>query len=216
MQPKEFLDTFGPICQRVMAKNGGFASVRLAQIILESSWANATPKDVNTGQESYNLTGVKGLGPAGSVKSMTHEYVNGVRVDEYAMFRAYHSFEEHITLRDDIFLWDNYDGYRNATSPEDAVRGLAHAPKPYATDPRYASKLLDIIHNYDLKRFDVKPAAPGPFTDVPGDCWYAEYVKRWKDSGIMSGFPDGSLRMGEADIRVLIMTERMINRAKEA
>lgn len=205
MTPQEFLDKFGPMCVAAMVVNGGFASVRLAQLIQEAGFSVATPRDIDTGRESYNLTGVKGVGPAGSVRAWTTEWNGTKYVDTIAYFRAYDSFEQHVMERDRIFEWSNYDAYRAAKTPEDACRALQNAPMPYATDPGYAAKLIAVIEEYDLKRFDT-----WPFADVPGDAWYADFVRRMKSTGVMNGYRDGYLRMSEESIRTLMMAERLI------
>lgn len=189
-----------------MVVNGGFASVRLAQIILESNWASSTPKDLDTGAESFNLTGVKGVGPAGSVRCWTWEHVDGKDVKVVDSFRAYHSFPEHIIERDRIFLdWrENYGAYLDAKSPEEAIHALTHARYPYATDPTYESKLLDIIASYDLKRFD-----SWPFADVDAHAWYAEDVAAMKSYGFVKGDENGNLGLSDEGIRLLVILRRM-------
>lgn len=192
MGATKFFEKFAPACRTAQAKNGGFISVRLAQIALESAWGEATPKDIETGAESYNLTGVKGDGPAGHVRAWTWEVVNGENVRVIANFRAYHSYDEHVVERDRIFEWSNYDAYRAAKTPEEAIHALCHAPAPYATDPAYEAKLLDIIAKYDLKRFD------GPFADVRPDAWYAGDVAFLKSACIVSGDSNGNFRPNDA------------------
>jgi flagellum-specific peptidoglycan hydrolase FlgJ len=191
-----------------MRKNGGFASVRLAQIALESAWGDATPKDIDSGRESYNLTGVKGRGPAGSVRSWTWEVVGGKDVKIIAEFRAYESFEQHIIERDRIFDWSNYDAYRAAKTPEEAVHALCHAPAPYATDPAYEAKLLALIEKYGLKRFD------GPFRDVLWTDAFADELADMKAKGYVKGGTDGKLSMSIESIRVLVICRRMIEGSK--
>jgi flagellum-specific peptidoglycan hydrolase FlgJ len=191
-----------------MRKNGGFASVRLAQTALESAWGDATPKDVTSGKESYNLTGVKGVGPAGSVKAWTNEEIDGRVVRVLAVFRAYHDFNEHIAERDKIFAWSNYDLYRAARTPEEAIHGLVAAPFPYATDPAYEAKLLALIEKYDLKRFD------GPFRDVLWTDAFADELADMKAKGYVKGGTDGKLSMSIESIRVLVICRRMIEGSK--
>lgn len=189
----------------------GFASVRLAQTALESAWGEATPKDIDTGRESFNLTGVKGRGPAGSVRCWTWEVVNGRDVKVIAEFRAYDSFEEHIAERDKIFDWNNYDGYRAATTWQDACDALQSAPMPYATDPSYASKLKAIIEANNFDRFDSYV-----FVDVPGDAPFADELRELKAAGIVNGQNDGRLNLSEESVRTIIICRRMIDAAKGA
>lgn len=189
MTPQAFAKLFGPLCQAAMRKHGGFASVRLAQIALESGWAKYTPKDIDTGKESYNLTGVKGVGPAGSVLAWTEEWDGTRMVKVKDFFRAYNSYEEHILERDSIFEWDNYDAYRAAKTPDDACRALQNAPMPYATDPEYADKLIGTMNANGFKEWDVLQ----PFPDMPADAWYAEAAAGLKALGALQGDEKGNL-----------------------
>lgn len=206
MTPEKFKETFAPICVAAMLKNGGFASVRLAQIALESGWGESEPIDIYTGKRSYNLTGVKGVGPAGSVKAWTHEWDGSKYVKVLAEFRAYHSYEEHIFERDKIFEWSNYDAYRAAKTPEEAVYALVNAPKPYATDPNYASKLLKIINDHNFKIYDRYI-----FVDVGPDHPFYNELKAMKERGYVRGRSDGYLALSEEAVRVLVIAWRMFN-----
>lgn len=210
MMPARFAEKFGPPCVAAMVRNGGFASVRLAQIALESAWGEATPHDLDTGKPSYNLTGVKGSGPAGSVLAWTHEVINGETVKVRALFRAYHSFEEHILERDKIFEWDNYDGYRAAKSPEAACWALQRAPMAYATDPNYADKLIAIIEAHGFERFD-----RWLWADVPEDHRFYDELSQMKQAGYLRGEKsDGRLGLSEEAIRVLVVAHRMLAGAR--
>lgn len=210
MSPEAFLATFAPSCVAAMVRSNGFASVRIAQVALESAWGEATPKDIVTGQESFNLTGIKSTdgheGPAGSVLAWTQEWDAslGSLVDVKASFRAYHSYDEFFAVRDEMFEWSNYDAYRAAKTPEAACLALQNAPMPYATDPDYASKLIATIAANDLNRFD-----SWPFADVDGSAWYADFVREMKSKGVLKGDGSGYLRLTEHDIRLLIIASRM-------
>jgi flagellum-specific peptidoglycan hydrolase FlgJ len=210
MDHDKFFATFGPACVAAMLRHGSFASVRMAQIILESDWASSTPKDIDTGKESFNLTGVKGSdGPNGHVTAWSPEEENGVWVQRKSMFRAYHSFEEHICERDKIFSnWtENYCAYLAAKSPEEAIHALAHAPQPYATDSQYEAKLLALLASNDLKRFD-----SWPFVDVDGSAWYAADVAAMKACGIVRGDENGRLNASPDLIRMIVWMRRLHDR----
>lgn len=190
MNVDKFIEAFAPACQEAMRKHGQFASVRLAQIAIESNWGEDEPLDLATSRRSFNLTGVKGVGPAGSVRAWTWEVENGEDVRVIAEFRAYHDYGEHIIERDRIFIdWpENYGAYLNARNPEEACKALQSAPAPYATDPQYAEKLIAIIVANDFKRFD------SVFLDVPDNEWYADDVRFLRDAGIVNGDENGNYR----------------------
>ena len=50
--------------------------------------------------------------------------------------------------------WDNYDNVRNATTYEEACYALTSGTYPYATDPNYSEKLIEIISDFSLDYFD--------------------------------------------------------------
>jgi flagellum-specific peptidoglycan hydrolase FlgJ len=205
MTPEKFADTFGLMAVSAMIQNGGFASVRLGQIALESAWGESTPVDLRTGKHSFNLTGVKGEGPNGSVTAPTMEEIDGKWVMSLADFRAYHNYAEHILERDRIFEWENYDAYRKAETWEDAVDALQSAPEPYATDSHYAEKLKAIIRENGFDRFDGYV-----FVDVPPDHPFAGELREMRETGVLHGQADGFLNLSMEAIRVLVICKRMV------
>jgi hypothetical protein len=118
--------------------------IQAAQWALETGWGKATPKDMGSGKESYNLFGVKGDGPAGAVQSATIEFENGRFVPRVARFRAYGSYQESITehahlLSSPYYAKAHAQG-RNLQGWADQLQNLG-----YATDPGYSQKLMNII-----------------------------------------------------------------------
>jgi flagellum-specific peptidoglycan hydrolase FlgJ len=78
-------------------KHGYPASVTTAQAILESGYGKQIPTDRKTDQYSFNLFGIKGSGPAGSVYCGTQEEnSDGKRIKIKDYFRAYYSFEQSV------------------------------------------------------------------------------------------------------------------------
>ena len=125
------------------------AAVTTAQAILETGFGKSVPTDLYTKQYSYNLFGVKGVGPAGSVSVYTHEVINGVRIKIIDKFEAYHSFEGSIAGRT-AFLKRNkrYKELFESTDPVVWAEGLQK--KGYATDPNYAKTLISIMKSWKL------------------------------------------------------------------
>lgn len=70
-----------------MAETGVPAAVTVAQAIIETGWGK------HTIGEAKNLFGIKGRGPAGSVRAPTREFINGQWVTVNADFAKYDSFE---------------------------------------------------------------------------------------------------------------------------
>ncbi len=127
------------------------ASVTVAQAILESGWGSSAP--------GFNLFGMKGEGPAGSNARRVVEYRGGKRRRATQAFRAYSSFAE--SLADHARVLATSRRYAKARAAADDPAAYARAlTGVYATDPRYAKKLCDIVDRYALDRFDVPDAVP--------------------------------------------------------
>jgi len=94
-------------------------------------------------------------GPAGSVRAPTQEYLNGQWVTVNADFAKYDSFEQSITEHARFFLHNRR--YARAlqfkTDPDAFAREIHKAG--YATDPTYSNKLIALMHQHKLSRFDM-------------------------------------------------------------
>lgn len=150
----EFKDLAARMAVAAYQKTGMSASLQVAQAILETGWGQYVPVDKYTGQVSYNLFGIKGTGPAGSIISNTWEEYNGVtyRVDDY--FRAYRSVEESWQDHKDLLLLKSwYAPFREVmANPVLGAWGLRRSG--YATDSQYPVKLISIIRTNDLLKLD--------------------------------------------------------------
>lgn len=152
------------------------ASVTLAQAVLESDWGRSAPGN--------NLFGMKGVGPAGATERPVVEYSRGRRKVKRAKFRAY--LDVAGSLYDHGRLLGERPVYARARAggedPAAWARGLVGV---YATDPRYATKLVDLIDRRDLDRFDWAPASP--FAVAPGASPAppapVSVVAAWQDPG---------------------------------
>jgi len=185
VRPEEFIGTVAPAARDFQQRHGVYASITIAQAILESGWGKFIPVDKYTGKNSYNLFGLKGQGPAGSVRSDTREFRDGKLVMVETEFRAYHSWEESIADHNSFLLSERYRPVREASGYREAAKSLQSLG--YATDPEYASKLIRIIEEYSLEQHDIQ----SPFPDVPASHWAAPAVARLKTAGIISGYDDG-------------------------
>lgn len=120
--------------------------IQAAQWALETGWGSATPTDSATGRESYNLFGIKGTGPAGSVESATTEFVGGRMVRTVDRFRAYNSYSESIVEHARLLTSDYYKPAHAAGKNLKAWTEMLGPQKlGYATDPDYSRKLWQII-----------------------------------------------------------------------
>lgn len=138
----------------------------LAQAALESGWGQ---RQILTrdGKPSYNIFGIKaGTDWKGATTDiMTTEYEGGVAKKVCATFRVYGSYLE--ALSDYVRLLSNnprYAAVANAASPEQGARALQAAG--YATDPKYAQKLVGMIQQFKNMSEKVVKAYSQDITDL--------------------------------------------------
>ena len=153
---QQFINQIAPHAQSVANANDLYASVMMAQAILESAWGQSTLAQA----PNYNLFGIKGSYNGQTVYMNTLEFLNGQWVTKNEPFRRYPSFAESFmdnarTLRNVSFQSGVYyyagAWKSNTTSYRDATAWLTGR---YATDPNYATSLNRIIETYGLTRYD--------------------------------------------------------------
>jgi hypothetical protein len=144
----EFIAFVGRHAREAMTATGVPASVTVAQAILESGWGKHTIRDAK------NLFGIKGKGPAGSVRTPTKEFRNGKWVTEDANFAKYDSFAQSITEHAHFLLRNKrYAPAFKVKEDADAFAREIHKAG-YATGPNYATELIALMKKHDLYRFD--------------------------------------------------------------
>ncbi|MCU5775412.1 flagellar assembly peptidoglycan hydrolase FlgJ [Erwiniaceae bacterium BAC15a-03b] len=143
-----FLATLAQPAQEASAASGIPHHLILAQAALESGWGQ---RQIMTrdGKPSYNLFGIKANSAWQGDKTeiTTTEYENGVAKKVQASFRVYSSYTEALT--DYVKLISNnprYAAVANASTPEQGAMALQAAG--YATDPKYAQKLMGMIQQF--------------------------------------------------------------------
>lgn len=143
-QPSEneasyLINQIGTSAQQIADNNDLYASVMIAQALLESGNGNSSLSSSPT----YNLFGVKAYGQEPSIWMSTKEYVDGKWETMDEPFRVYNSYEE--SLQDHAAVLKassyssgapNYEGtWKSQTSSyTDATSYLTGR---YATDPDY-------------------------------------------------------------------------------
>jgi peptidoglycan hydrolase CwlO-like protein len=136
--------------QQLEKSTGIPTSITLAQIILESGSQSLS----QLAREGKNLFGIKGTGPAGTIYLTTHEVINGTEITVEAGFKRYHNYYECLVDHANVLLKPRYQTYlKNAHSLEEYAYGIQDGG--YSTDPTYAIKLLTIIKDYGLSRYDL-------------------------------------------------------------
>jgi hypothetical protein len=154
VEKSKFLDLASNLAGVAFEKTGMSAALQTAQAILETGWGQSVPVDKYTGKLSYNLFGIKGTGPAGSVISNTWEEYNGTTFRVDAGFRAYNSVDQSWADHKNFLLTGSrYQTFREVM--HDSTRGAwALKRAGYATDSQYPIKLMNIIKTYNLDQLD--------------------------------------------------------------
>ncbi len=161
-----FISEVAPGAVAAQRRYGVPASVTIAQAIDESGWGRSS-----LAAQDRNLFGIKGTGPAGSDSLPTQEYEGGQPVTRTAPFRVYHDFAESIDDHGKLLATSEY--YRPSMAyRQDPNAFAATLTGVYATDPDYGAKLISLMRQYDLYRYDVAapaaaPGAASPATATP-------------------------------------------------
>jgi len=141
-----FVQRLLPHAQAASAATGIPARFMLGQAALESGWGKAEIRGAD-GQNSHNLFGIKaGASWKGkTVDIVTTEYVNGKPQKLVDTFRAYDSYAD--SFRDYAKLLQNNARYQNVLAQGHDAAGFAQGLQQagYATDPKYAQKLMSVI-----------------------------------------------------------------------
>lgn len=150
-----FVSRLSEPVQKVARSSGVPAELILAQAALETDWGRRQITTAN-GADSHNLFGIKAGGQwqGATTQVMTTEYAEGEAQKQVESFRVYPTYEA--AFNDYARLIRTRPGYA-------AVRNAADAPQAaialqqggYATDPRYAEKLISVM------------ATIGPLQPVP-------------------------------------------------
>ena len=151
---EKFISLVGEPARHIAADSDLYASVMIAQAILESASGNSTLAQA----PNNNLFGIKGTYKGNSVQLPTREDDgSGATYTIMADFRQYETVEDSLSDYADLLsnsMGDFYAGARksNTDSFVDACDFLVGR---YASDIFYSEKLQDLIETYDLTRFDV-------------------------------------------------------------
>lgn len=153
----DYINKYAPIAVSEMQRSGVPASITLAQGMLESRYGLSS-----LAADGNNHFGIK-----------CHRNWKGktMRVNDDApneCFRVYGSAEESFRDHSDFLRYQ--DRYKplfelKPTDYKGWAKGLKKAG--YATDPKYAEKLIKIIEDYKLYQYDTGKTPSGAATSVP-------------------------------------------------
>ena len=150
-EQKKFIERVGALAAADMQKSGVLASLTIAQAILESGWGKS-----GLTVKGNALFGIKaGKSWTGAVYSgKTQECYDGVTFTTVTgLFRAYGSWAESVADHSDLLSCNaRYKAVIGERDYKAACRAIAAAG--YATDPKYADKLVQIIETYALTTYD--------------------------------------------------------------
>jgi flagellar protein FlgJ len=149
----DYLNLAGPAAQRVMAKYRIPASVGAAQAILESSWGRSTAAVQDRNQFGIKCSHGKPGPIATSCRSHKTTECEPTCQTVTRAFRVYAtvvaSFRDYGRVLSSKPVYAPAFGHLN--DPDVFARQVA---AHYATDPRYAHKIIHLMRAYNLYRFD--------------------------------------------------------------
>lgn len=174
MNKKQFINLMAPGAQLGYTQYHILPSVTIAQAILETGWGKYM-----VGNNVFGIKAQSGYtGPKVTVQ--TTEYVRGKRVKVYADFRAYRSYNESMVDHAKLLGESSrYQAVRSAKTYKEACTQLQKCG--YATDPKYANKLIQLIEQNKLHAYDtLLPAASS--TPTSSQQWIIEkHISDGKD-----------------------------------
>lgn len=151
----EFVRRLHPLAVQAARELGVEPKVILAQAALESGWGRSVIKN-SDGSNSFNLFNIKAdkAWQGKQARVSTLEFDQGIAKKVNAGFRSYDSFEE--SFKDYVdFIKDNPrygDALKKVGNAEQYMHELQRAG--YATDPRYADKVMSIYQGNTMAEFE--------------------------------------------------------------
>ena len=151
---ENFLKQIAPSAQKLQREYGVLASVSMAQAALESNFGTS-----QLSATYNNLFGVKtDITDGNGVNLPTLEFIDGEMVERSERFKVYSSWEESMRAHAELIYygtsWNSeyYAAVKNGKSYQEQADGLQSAG--YATDPDYATKIVEMIETWQLYNYD--------------------------------------------------------------
>ncbi len=155
--PSTFISSVAEYARTVAANNDLYASIMIAQAILESGWGSSTLSKA----PNYNLFGIKGSYNGQSVTMRTAEQdSNGNVYYVDAAFRKYPSYAESFLDNAHVLKTTSFSSgvyyYSGAwkSNTSSYKEATAYLTGRYATDVSYGTKLNNLIATYNLTQYD--------------------------------------------------------------
>ena len=148
---QNFVNQMLPHALQASGASGVPPELILGQAALESGWGKRQIL-LADGSNSHNLFGIKATaGWHGKVAEvMTTEYKNGVASKQVEKFRAYSSYDE--AFKDYAGMLSSNPRYASVMQQSGSPAGMARALQSsgYATDPKYAEKLVSVMKQMNI------------------------------------------------------------------
>ncbi|MCU6797012.1 glucosaminidase domain-containing protein [Paenibacillus sp. WQ 127069] len=147
MKVQDFINILAPMAVSEQRRTGILASITIAQGAVESGWGAAAPGN--------NLFGIKGSGQ----EFVTTEYTNGHFVKIIGGFRTYDTWEGSVIDHSEFLIANSrykVSGFFERCKELDYIGAAGCLQNAgYATDPKYAVKLIQIIQANRLDNYDI-------------------------------------------------------------
>lgn len=145
--PEAFVDEVLPYARQASQELGVRPEILVAQAALETGWGKHVIRHAD-GRSTFNFFNIKAHGDdwqGAAVARTTFEYAEGIPQRVRDRFRAYDSpqagFNDYVEL---VSTRPRYaSALDNSGDPRAYIEALQNAG--YATDPRYASKVIDLL-----------------------------------------------------------------------
>lgn len=144
---KNFIDDIAYEAQNLQNQTHLFASITIAQAILESDWGRS-----QLATEANNLFGIKGTYNNQSSIMPTDEVINGERITIDDSFKKYATIQESMVDHINFLKGATYEPIKTSNNYKEAAIALQNGG--YATDPNYAEKLIELIEEFQLDQYD--------------------------------------------------------------
>lgn len=148
---QDFVSQMLPHAVQASQSSGLPPQLILGQAALESGWGKREIRNAD-GSNSHNLFGIKaGSGWNGKVSHVvTTEYQNGVAHKQVDQFRSYSSYAE--AFQDYAQMLSSNPRYATVLQQSGDAAGMAQALQKsgYATDPKYAEKLVQVMGKMNI------------------------------------------------------------------
>ena len=163
-----FINKIAPLAVEDMKKTGVLASLTIAQAILESGWGQST-----LAKQHNNLFGIK-----------ANSTWNGESVSlRGSNWRAYGSWDESILDHSKLLQGTRYTKVLKAKDYKEACEEVRLAG--YCTEGDYSQKLIKLIEQYDLAKYDTKTTETASVVSEQDGIYRVRLI--WKDSKTQVG-----------------------------